>query len=52
MVWPLAAYAEPPVTLAACGWIGVQVSPMTRAFADSLATVEPYGAIFDQPEAG
>jgi membrane-associated protease RseP (regulator of RpoE activity) len=37
---------------AACGWIGVQVSPMTRAFADSLGMAEPYGAIFDQPEAG
>jgi C-terminal processing protease CtpA/Prc len=37
---------------AGCGWIGVQVSPMTRAFADSLGMAEPYGAIFDQPEAG
>jgi serine protease Do len=37
---------------AVCGWIGVQVSPMTRAFADSLGMAEPYGAIFDQPEAG
>jgi serine protease Do len=36
----------------ACGWIGVQVSPMTRAFADSLGMAEPYGAIFDLPEAG
>ena len=35
-----------------CGWIGVSVSPMTRAFADSLGMVEPYGAIFDQPEPG
>jgi serine protease Do len=25
---------------------------MTRAFADSLGMAEPYGAIFDQPEAG
>jgi membrane-associated protease RseP (regulator of RpoE activity) len=35
-----------------CGWIGVQVSPMTLAFADSLGMVEPYGAIFNQPEPG
>jgi len=35
-----------------CGWIGVGVSPMTRAFADSLGMAEPYGAIFDQPEPG
>jgi serine protease Do len=33
-----------------CGWIGVAVSPMTRAFADSLGMAEPYGAIFEQPE--
>src|SRR5271169_5441138 len=36
----------------ACGWIGVAVSPMTRAFADSLGMAEPYGAIFGQPEPG
>jgi serine protease Do len=35
-----------------CGWIGVAVSPMTAAFAESLGMVEPYGAIFDQPEPG
>jgi len=35
-----------------CGWIGVSVSPMTSAFANSLGMTEPYGAIFDQPEAG
>lgn len=35
-----------------CGWIGVGVSPMTTAFAESLGMVEPYGAIFDQPEPG
>jgi len=35
-----------------CGWIGVGVSPMTRAFADSLGMAEPYGAIFDRPEPG
>jgi len=33
-----------------CGWIGVTVSPMTAAFADSLGMAEPYGAIFDQPK--
>ena len=31
---------------AVCGWIGVRVSPMTRAFADSLGMAEPYGAFF------
>jgi S1-C subfamily serine protease len=35
-----------------CGWIGVGVSPMTAAFAESLGMAEPYGAIFDQPEPG
>src|SRR5262249_26472234 len=35
-----------------CGWIGVQVSPMTAAFADSLRMTEIYGAIFDRPEPG
>ncbi len=35
-----------------CGWIGVNVSPMTAAFAESLGMAEPYGAIFDQPEPG
>jgi C-terminal processing protease CtpA/Prc len=35
-----------------CGWMGVHVSPMTAAFADSLGMAAPYGAIFDQPEAG
>jgi S1-C subfamily serine protease len=35
-----------------CGWIGVGVRPMTRAFAESLGMAEPYGAIFDQPEPG
>jgi serine protease Do len=35
-----------------CGWIGVRVSPMTPAFAESLGMAEPYGAIVDQPEAG
>jgi S1-C subfamily serine protease len=35
-----------------CGWIGVAVSPMTAAFANSLGMAEPYGAIFEQPEPG
>lgn len=43
---------QTPKDNATCGWIGVAVSPMTAAFAESLGMVEPYGAIFDQPEAG
>ena len=35
-----------------CGWMGVQVRPMTRAFAASLGMAVPYGAIFDEPEPG
>ena len=35
-----------------CGWIGVAVSPITSAFAASLGMVEPYGAIFEQPDPG
>jgi C-terminal processing protease CtpA/Prc len=35
-----------------CGSIGVQVRPMTRAFADSLGMLEPHGAIFGQPQSG
>jgi S1-C subfamily serine protease len=35
-----------------CGWIGVQVSPMTAAFAVSLGMAVPYGAIFERPEPG
>jgi predicted metalloprotease with PDZ domain len=34
-----------------CGWMGVQVRPMTPAFAASLGMVESYGAVFNQPEA-
>jgi serine protease Do len=48
--WPLAARAQRPATSTKCGWIGVNVSPMTRPFADSLGFTELYGAIFDQPE--
>ncbi|HLN08963.1 MAG TPA: PDZ domain-containing protein [Xanthobacteraceae bacterium] len=33
-----------------CGWLGVQVSPMTAAVADSLGMAEPYGAILGRPE--
>ena len=33
-----------------CGWIGSQVSPMTRAVAISLGMAVPYGAIFKQPQ--
>jgi S1-C subfamily serine protease len=43
---PLAQVGAP------CGWLGVAVSPMTRAFAHSLGMAEPYGAIFEQPEPG
>ena len=35
-----------------CGWVGVGVAPMTKAFAESLGMVETYGAIFDHPEPG
>jgi S1-C subfamily serine protease len=35
-----------------CGWVGVRVAPMTKAFAESLGMVETYGAIFDRPEPG
>jgi len=35
-----------------CGWAGVQVSPMTTPFAESLGFTESYGAIFDQPKPG
>jgi predicted metalloprotease with PDZ domain len=35
-----------------CGWIGSQVSPMTRAVATSLGMAVPHGAIFEQPQPG
>lgn len=35
-----------------CGWIGVAVTPITSAFAASLGMVQPYGAIFEQPDPG
>jgi S1-C subfamily serine protease len=33
-----------------CSFLGVQVRPITSAFAASLGMAEPYGAIFDRPE--
>jgi len=50
--WPLAACAQHSVTQAACGWIGVGVSPMPKAFADSLGMTKIYGAIFKRPRPG
>jgi serine protease Do len=35
-----------------CGWIGSQFRPITRAIAISLGMIEPYGAIFEQPQPG
>jgi serine protease Do len=35
-----------------CGWMGVAVSPITPAFAESLGMAEPYGGIFGRPEPG
>jgi serine protease Do len=35
-----------------CGWIGVDVRPITKPFAESLGMTEPYGAIFDRPQPG
>jgi S1-C subfamily serine protease len=48
---PLAASAQQNAP-AACGWIGVEVRPMTVAFAQSLGMSVPYGAIFDSPKPG
>ena len=45
-----AAIAQNEQDTPRCGWIGVQVSAMTRPFADSLGMTEIYGAIFDQPQ--
>jgi S1-C subfamily serine protease len=56
LICGFALASTPAVGLAqgsdACGWIGVQVTPMTQAFADSLGMAETYGAIFGQPEPG
>jgi serine protease Do len=35
-----------------CGWIGSQVSPMTKAVATSLGIAVPHGVIFEQPQPG
>jgi S1-C subfamily serine protease len=35
-----------------CGWIGVQVRPITAPFAVSLGMAVLHGAIFDRPEPG
>jgi len=37
---------------ATCGWIGVRVTPMTAAVADSLGMAVSYGAIFATPRLG
>jgi serine protease Do len=47
---PIAHHAQKAPVF--CGWIGVNVRPMTRPFADSLGMVKPYGAIFAQPRLG
>jgi S1-C subfamily serine protease len=50
-IWPFAAGAQPAPS-PVCGSIGVQVHPMTTAFAQSLGMTEPYGAIFGRPRLG
>jgi len=35
-----------------CGWLGVTVTPMTAAIAESLGMTEVYGAIFGPPDPG
>jgi serine protease Do len=50
--WPFAAKAQHSASPRPCGWIGVQVSPMTRAFGNSLGMTELYGGIFKQPQPG
>ena len=47
-IWLAAQQPEEGVPV--CGWIGVEVRPRTRPFADSLGMTELYGAIFDQPQ--
>jgi S1-C subfamily serine protease len=44
------AGAEPPTR--ECGSVGVDVRPMTTAFAASLGMAQPYGAIFNRPQPG
>jgi hypothetical protein len=50
--WAFSARAQQSGMPTVCGSIGVQVRPMTAAFAYSLAMTEIYGAIFRQPERG
>jgi serine protease Do len=49
-IQPILATQRPEQNLPVCGWIGVEVRPMTRPFADSLGMTELYGSIFDQPQ--
>jgi len=57
-LWDLASIAQAAAaqhrrpTYANCGWIGVRVTPMTAAFANSLGMAVPYGAIFATPRSG
>jgi S1-C subfamily serine protease len=46
------AVAQSQKAATICGWIGAQVAPMTKPFADSLGMAVPYGAIFGAPEPG
>jgi serine protease Do len=47
-----APHAGAQARQAVCGWIGVEVRPLTKPFADSLGMTEPYGAIFERPQKG
>ena len=51
-VWALGTRAQHSGMPTVCGSIGVQVRPMTAAFAYSLGMTEIYGAIFRQPKRG
>ena len=46
------AFSEATAESPQCGWIGVGVSPVSKAMAESLGMDVPYGAIFDSPEPG
>jgi S1-C subfamily serine protease len=50
--WAFGARAQQSGMPTVCGSIGVQVRPMTAAFAYSLGMTEIYGAIFRQPKRG
>ena len=52
VAWPGAAPAQNHATPAVCGGIGVKVTRMTPAFADSLGMTQAYGAIFGRPVPG